>query len=179
MTEDRHPTPDQSGETPTSSTATPQQAETRSVAPTAAYGVTARVAAEQRILREGEAARLALAQRTALEVLAEPGVLDAKRLRRLGTEGLACFVAELRAAALGSAQPAAPAAPPVQLAEAPPRAPARRPAAPALRRAEFTGWWLSQRAGRAGFEAQARRWGVLAGLVPLLASLAWLALSHR
>ncbi len=202
MPEDRHPTSGQSSGKPASSTAAAvPPAGTSPAAPSPAQGTTGRVAAEQRILREGEAARLALAQRTALEVLAKPGVLDAKRLSRLGPNGLARFVAELRASALGLAQPAVspPAAsrpspktsdraagtpadsvlPAVRSAGATRPALARRPTAPTLRRAEFAGWWLSQRTGQAGFETQARRWGVLAGIVPILASLAWLALTRR
>jgi hypothetical protein len=205
MPEDRHPTSGQSSGTPASSTAAAvPPAGTGTAASSAPRGATVRGAAEQRILREGEAARLALAQRTALEVLAKPSVLDAKRLSRLGPDGLARFVAELRASALGLAQPAvsppaAPAAsrpppktsdraagtpaasvlPAVRSAGATRPALAQGPTAPAPRRAEFAGWWLSQRTGQTGFETQARRWGVLAGIVPILASLTWLALTRR
>ena len=160
--------------------------------------------AEERILREGEAARLALARRTAREALAEPGVLDAKRLSRLGPDGLARFAAELCQLALGTRQP--PVAPSSSTrqgsslgkadrrstdsanasagavnrpAGAVRRAAATRPAAPAFRRAKFAGWWQWQKDNRARFEVRAWCWGAVAGLIAILAGLAWLALTHH
>ncbi|MBA9061527.1 hypothetical protein GGQ91_000888 [Methylobacterium fujisawaense] len=48
-----------------------------------------------------------------------------------------------------------------------------------MRRADFAGWWRSERTGRAGFEALGRRWGLVAGLVSILAGLAWLVLTRH
>jgi hypothetical protein len=171
-------------------------------------------AAEARILREGEAARLALGIRTAREALTDPGVLDAKRLGRLGRDGLARFIAELRHGALGTGRPIGPPAstparpgpsggadervstPPTVPDAAPPAAAGRQPSdqaartgssgkgvlartAPAARTARLAGWWQSQTQGHPGFEARARRWGCLAGALPIIAGLVWLAMTHR
>ena len=51
---------------------------------------------ERANLEEGRAARRELALRTAREVIATPNILDGKRLSRLGQDGVALFVAELR-----------------------------------------------------------------------------------
>ena len=185
----------------------------------------ARMAAEERVLREGEAARFDLARQLAREAITDPEALDPKRLSRLGASGLARFATELREAALGSAKPLARPAerpgPPASSAPVPalaargvPVASAaqvgscaahvggpvagrgegktrtgsfvpppsrktpvqtRRPAPSPPRTAAFVGWWKSQRDGHALFEARARRWGVLAGMLLIAACLTFLA----
>lgn len=209
----------------------PRREQTRPIAPgslaSGSVGLhreTSRWAAEERILREGEAARLALARRTAREALADPAILDAKRLGRLGPDGLARFIAELRHGALGttgqadvpasttgdSARPSPPggaggASTPRVLPNAAPSAagrrrasdqsartgssgarapargstPTRPPTVPTPRTASFAGWWRSQKEGRPSFEARARRWGGLAGLLLIVAGLVLLAMVHR
>ncbi len=168
----------------------------------------AQKAAEAAILREGEAARLALARQTALKALTEPDVLTAKRLARLGSDGLARFVAELRHASLvnvrqGSASaPAArsgtSAAVPGQrngrsgsadrsgtgeaAARVKPNAPAPSPVKSVKSKtigvATIPGWWRSTREGGPHFEEQARRGGIFAGGLVLAACLLLLAFTR-
>lgn len=137
---------------------------------------------ESAILRDGTAARLALARQTALKALSDPGVLTPKRLSRLGSDGVARFVDELRRSALGgvkqesSSKPAAPANSKGAAASAKAKTSAR--AQPidtkTIGVATIAGWWQSTSEGAPHFEAQARRHGWLAGSLVMLACLALL-----
>lgn len=168
----------------------------------------ARKAAEAAILRDGEAARLALARQTALKALTDPGVLTAKRLARLGSDGVARFVAELRHASLGNVRQgatSAPAARPGMSATERDRPSERtgsanrlfsgktsagtKPTKPAPTRsksagpgaigvATIPGWWRLTREGAPHFEVEARRGGMFAGSVVLMVCLLLLALTR-
>lgn len=165
----------------------------------------ARKAAEAEILREGEAARLALARQTALKALTEPDVLTAKRLARLGSDGLARFVAELRHASLVNARQGSASAPAARsgtsvaapgqrngrsgsadrsgpgeaAARVKPNAPAPGPVkSKTIGVATIPGWWRSTREGAPHFEEQARRGGIFAGGLVLAACLLLLAFTR-
>lgn len=159
--------------------ATPQSASfSRSPAPKV------RDAAEAAILKDGKAARFALARQTALKAMSDPGVLTPKRLARLGADGMAHFVDELRQAALGSAKhdsankPATRLSSMAAVASVKGKEPARYPAKPVDSKtigvATIAGWWRSTSEGAPHFEAQARRHGWLAGSLAMLACLALL-----
>lgn len=168
----------------------------------------ARKETEAAILRDGEAARLALARQTALKALTDPGVLTAKRLARLGSDGLARFIAELRHASLVNVRqgsPSTPAARSGTSVAASGQADGRsgsanrsgtgkaavrvKPNAPAPGRsksvqsktigvATIPGWWRLTREGAPHFEEQARRGGMLSGGLVLVACLLLLALTR-
>ena len=137
----------------------------------------ARKAAEAAILRDGEAARLALARQTALKVLTDPNVLTAKRLARLGSDGVARFVDELRRATLGQASRPDPVK---HVAGTKPE----KPNKPELRRtkpigvAAIFGWWQSTSEGAPHFEAKARSDAWFAGGLTLSLSLVLLLVSR-
>jgi hypothetical protein len=134
-------------------------------------------AAEAAILRDGEAARLALARQTALKVLTDPGVLTTKRLARLGSDGVARFVEELRRAALGQASRPDPVK---HVAGTKPE----KPNKPELRRskpigvAAISGWWQSTGEGAPHFEAKARSDAWFAGGLILSISLVLLLVTR-
>lgn len=136
----------------------------------------ARQAVEEAILDEGRAARLALARRTAREALTDPGAISARRLSRLGPDGLARFIRELRHEArtavgqnpIGSGARSAGANP---VASRP-----RLPAKPAA--AGIEGWWCACREDAPGFEARARRWGYATGALLAAVCVALLRLSN-
>ena len=121
----------------------------------------ARQAVEEAILDEGRAARLALARRTAREALTDPGAISARRLSRLGPDGLARFIKELRREA-GTAVARNPIGNGERSAGARPGGSRlRRPAKPGAARIE--GWWRACQEDAPGFEARARRWGYATG----------------
>lgn len=136
-----------------------------------------REAAEAAILRDGEAARLMLARQTALKVLADPGVLTTKRLARLGSDGVARFVEELRRAALGHASR------PGSVKHVAGTKP-EKPNKPELRRtkpigvAAISGWWQSTGEGAPHFEAKARSDAWFAGGLALSISLVLLLVTR-
>lgn len=168
----------------------------------------ARKATEAAILREGEAARLALARQTAHKVLTDPGVLTAKRLARLGSDGLARFVAELRHASLAQVRPGSASASAARSGTHTAASDQRgghsgganrsgtgkaavrvKPGAPAPGRAKsvqpktigvatIPGWWQSTREGAPHFEEQARRGGLFAGGLVLVACFLLLAFTR-
>lgn len=136
----------------------------------------AREAVEEAILDEGRAARLALARRTAREALTDPGAISARRLSRLGPDGLARLIGELRHEArravgqkpIGNGERSAGARPV--------KSRPQRPAKPAAARIE--GWWCACREDAPGFEARARRWGYATGALLAAVCVALLRLSN-
>lgn len=168
----------------------------------------ARKAVEAAILREGEVARLALARQTALKALTDPGVLTAKRLARLGSDGLARFVAELRHASLVNVRQGSKSAPAARsgvsavapgqrngrsgsanrsgtgeaAARVKPKAlapgPVKSVQSKTIGVATIPGWWRSTREGAPHFEERARRGGMFAGGLALAACLLLLALTR-
>lgn len=135
-----------------------------------------REAVEEAILDEGRSARLALARQTAREALTDPGAISARRLRRLGPDGLARFIRELRREAR-SAVGQNPIGSEERLAGATPvESRPRRPAKPAVARIE--GWWSACREDAPGFEGRARRWGYATGALLAAVCVALLRLSN-
>ncbi len=134
----------------------------------------ARKAAEAAILRDGEAARLALARQTALKALTDPSVLTAKRLARLGSDGVARFVDELRRAALGHASRPNPSE---HVAGAKPKKPEPR-RTKSISVAALSGWWQSTSEGTPHFEAKARSDAWFAGGLALSLSLVLLLIAR-
>lgn len=159
---------------------------------------------EDAVLREGRDARRQLGQRMARAALNDPRALTAKRLQRLGPEGLQRFVAELRselgdepqsastrsvsAPTNSTAKPATPAGQSKAGGAAggggrsPPPRPSAQGAFPEPPRPNdataFQGWWLTCREGRWRFEVKAVLYGLLVGTTTLLLSLGLLALTR-
>lgn len=173
------------GERPTSGRGPASQQPAPSTRPPAP---TAREAAEAAILQDGKAARLALARQTALKALSDPGVLTPKRLARLGADGMARFVDELRRATLvgakhdSSSKPATESNSKEAAASAKTETSRRSPAKPAVSKtigvATIAGWWQSTSEGAPHFEARARRLGLVAGGGVAVAFLLLLAVTR-
>lgn len=150
---------------------------------------------EAEILRVGAIERRDLARLTARKALADPTVLTPQRLARLGRDGLARFVVELRHGALGEpaqprrpvptsvAQPVASTKPhptnaaPSNTNTAKPKPKAAPPTTtPSVGR--IAGWWLNIRLDELRIDGTARRWGYAAGFVSLTLAVA-LILARR
>ncbi len=123
----------------------------------------ARQAIENAILDEGRAARLALARRTAQEALLNPGAITARRLNRLGPDGLSRFIEEMRLGARSTLGQSVPQSRERTARANPDGTQPPRYAKPSVARIE--GWWRTCREGAPGFEARARRWGYATGAV--------------
>jgi hypothetical protein len=194
MSDDRSkdaPRPRKPGETPPKPVRRPQPPP--SVSPAARRPV---APDEAEILRAGVAERLELARQTAHEALADPTTLTPTRLARLGRDGLAQFVAELRRATFGqvakprrteAATPAAPVPVPRHSSAAQRRAtdatsrsklePTAAPDAafrPTPRVGRIAGWWQSIDLDDVRIDASARKYGYCAGFITLVATVSLL-----